>query len=76
VGSFTDPDRARETATRMQSEGYSPVFISSFQDGAQAFYRIWVGEYRERDGAEGLARKLARNGYPGFVLLGTVSPLP
>lgn len=73
VGSFTERGRARETATLIQAEGYSPVSVSSFQEGAEIFYRVWVGDYRERDGAERLARQLARDGYPGFVLLGAVS---
>lgn len=73
VGSFTDSGRAREKSTLLQAEGYSPVFVSAFQDRAQIFYRVWVGEYRERGGAERLARELARGGHPGFVLLGAVS---
>jgi peptidoglycan lytic transglycosylase len=73
VGSFTEQGRAGETATLLQAEGFSPVVVSSFQEGEQIFYRVWVGEYRERDGAESLARQLARDGHPGFVLLGAVS---
>lgn len=73
VGSFAEPGRAKETATLLQAEGYSPVFVSSFQDGAQILYRVWVGEYRERDGAERLARELTRDGHTGFAVLGAVS---
>jgi rare lipoprotein A len=73
MGSFTELHRAEELATLLQAEGHSPVVISSFEGGGTVYHRVWVGEYQERDGAESLARKLARDGYPGFVLLGAVA---
>lgn len=69
VGSFTDARAARELATLIQSEGYSPVSVSQFQDRGVVYYRVWVGEYRERDGAENLQRQLQRAGHQGFALL-------
>lgn len=73
LGSFADPGRARELAVLLQSEGFTPVVVSPYEDGASLFYRVWVGEYRERDGAERLARELSLKGYTGFVLLAAAS---
>jgi rare lipoprotein A len=73
MGSFTDLPRARELAILLQAEGYSPVVVSPFDDGGAVYHRVWVGEFQERDGAESLARRLARDGHHGFVLLGAVA---
>jgi rare lipoprotein A len=73
MGSFAETERAQELAVLLQAEGYSPVVISSFQDGGVTFHRVWVGEFQERNGAETLARRLAREGHHGFVLLGAVA---
>jgi rare lipoprotein A len=73
IGSFTEENRARELAVLLQAEGYSPVVISPFQDGGAVYHRVWVGEFREREGAESLARRLARDGHHGFALLGAVA---
>jgi len=73
MGSFTDLRRAQELAVLLQAEGYSPVAVSPFQDSGAVYHRVWVGEYRERNGAESLARRLARDGHHGFVLLGAVA---
>ena len=58
--------RATELSRLLQAEGYSPVIIllSKFEDGGTLYYRVWVGEFRERDGAERLQRQLQRNGGP------------
>ncbi len=69
VGSFTEQRTARNLATLIQSEGYSPVSVSPFEDRGTRYYRVWVGEYRERDGAETLQRQLQRAGHQGFALL-------
>jgi rare lipoprotein A len=73
MGSFSETGRARELAVLLQAEGYSPVVISPFEDGGAVFHRVWVGEFHERDGAESLARRLARDGRHGFVLLAAAS---
>jgi len=73
MGSFTDVARAQELAVLLQAEGYSPVVISPFGDGGAVYHRVWAGEFQERDGAESLARSLARDGHHGFVLLGAVA---
>jgi rare lipoprotein A len=73
LGSFAEAARAKELLVLVQAEGYAPAVISSFQDGSTIYYRVWVGEYRERDGAEALARQLGRDGFNGFVLFGAVS---
>ena len=73
MGSFTDTIRAQELAVLLQAEGYSPVVISPFEDGGAVYHRVWAGEFQERDGAESLARSLARDGHHGFVLLGAVA---
>jgi peptidoglycan lytic transglycosylase len=73
LGSFIDAARAQEILILVQAEGYAPAVISSFQEAGTIYYRVWVGEYRERDGAEGLARQLARDGHNGFVILGAVA---
>jgi rare lipoprotein A len=72
-GSFTEERRARELAVLLQAEGYSPVVISPFEDGGVIYHRVWTGEFRERDGAESLARRMARDGHHGFVVLGAVA---
>ncbi len=53
--STTAPYPADEGAT-------APPVISG-----QILYRVQVGEFDDRTGAEGLARELAGAGYPGFV---------
>lgn len=73
MGSFTDTARAQELTVLLQAEGYSPVVISPFEEGGAVYHRVWVGEFQERDGAESLARNLARDGHHGFVLLGAVA---
>jgi rare lipoprotein A len=73
MGSFTDVQRAQELAVLLQAEGYSPVVVSPFDDGGAVYHRVWVGEFQERDGAESLARRLARDGHHGFVLLGAAA---
>ena len=75
LGSFENEDAARKLATAIESEGYAPVTISPFQDGATLYYRVWVGAYREREGAERLARELRLHGHQGFVLL-AAAPSP
>jgi len=73
MGSFTDVARAQELAVLLQAEGYSPVVISPFEEAGAIYHRVWAGEFQERDGAESLARSLARDGHHGFVLLGAVA---
>jgi rare lipoprotein A len=73
MGSFTEVRRAEELAVMLQAEGNSPVVISPFEVDGTVYHRVWVGEFQERDGAESLARRLARDGYQGFVLLGAVA---
>ena len=69
LGSFEDETRAQELVLQIRSLGYSPVVVSRFEEGGTIFHRVWVGEFRERDGAERLARELQRAGHPGFALL-------
>jgi len=73
VGSFTDSASATELSMLLQAEGYSPVLVSEFEDGDTLYYRIWVGEFRERDGAERLGQQLQRAGHQGFALLAAAS---
>ncbi len=73
MGSFTDVRRAEELMVLLQAEGHAPVVLSPFEDGGAVYHRVWVGEFQERDGAESLARRLARDGHHGFVLLGAVA---
>ena len=73
VGSFTDSASATELSMLLQAEGYSPVVVSEFEDGAAIYYRVWVGEFRERDGAERLGQQLRRAGHQGFALLAAAS---
>lgn len=73
MGSFTEARRAEELAVLLQSEGYTPVVISPFEEGGAVYHRVWVGEFQERDGAESLARRLSQDGHRGFVLLGAVA---
>ncbi len=67
------PARAEELMVLLQAEGHAPVVLSPFEDGGAVYHRVWVGEFQERDGAESLARRLARDGHHGFVLLGAVA---
>ena len=73
IGSFTNVATASELSMLLQTEGYSPVLVSEFEDGGTLYYRVWVGEFRERDGAERLGRQLQRAGHPGFALLAAAS---
>ena len=67
LGSFTDRRAADDLRLRVQSEGFSPVVISPFEQNGRSYHRVWAGEYRERDGAESFRRQLRRAGYEGFV---------
>ena len=73
VGSFTSMATATDLRTQLQAEGFAPVLVSEFDDGGALYFRVWVGEYRERDGAERLAQQLRRNGHQGFVLQAAAS---
>lgn len=73
VGSFTDGASARELSMLLQAEGYSPVVVSEFEDGGTLYFRVWVGEFRERNGAERLGQQLQRGGHQGFALLAAAS---
>ena len=73
VGSFTSMATATDLRTQLQAEGFSPVLVSEFADGGALYFRVWVGEYRERDDAERLAQQLRRNGHQGFALLAAAS---
>ena len=73
VGSFMDRASATGLSMFLQTEGYSPVLVSEFEDGGTLYYRVWVGEFRERDGAERLQRQLQRAGHQGFTLLAAAS---
>lgn len=75
VGSFKDQRRARELVTLLQAEGYSPVVLSEFREGSQLFFRVWVGAFEQRHDAEGLSRRLVRDGHSGIVVLAAV-PAP
>jgi rare lipoprotein A len=73
MGSFAERKRAQELAVLLLAQGYGPVVVSPFEEGGAVYHRVWVGEFQERDGAESLARQLARDGHQGFVLLGAVA---
>lgn len=73
VGSFTNKATATELSTLLQSQGYAQVLISEFAEAGTLYYRVWVGEFRERDGAERLAGQLRRDGHQGFALLAAAS---
>ncbi len=73
IGSFTDMVSATELSMLLQAEGYSPVLVSEFEDGGTLYYRVWVGAFRERDGAKRLQRQLQRAGHQGFALLAAAS---
>jgi rare lipoprotein A len=73
MGSFADLRRAEELVVLLQAEGHSPVVISPFEGGGVVYHRVWAGEFQERDAAESFARRLAREGHHGFVLLGAVA---
>lgn len=73
VGSFGDRRRAQELKVRLGNEGFSPVVLSTFElEGT--FHRVWVGEYRERDGAESLAERLRAVGLPTTIVYQAVPP--
>jgi rare lipoprotein A len=69
LGSFSSGDLAQDLLTLVQAEGFSPAVISRHEEGGTLYYRVWVGAYYERDGAERLARELRAAGHAGFVLL-------
>ncbi len=73
IGSFTAMASATELSMLLQAEGYSPVLISEYEDEGMLYYRVWVGEFRERNGAERLGRQLQRAGHQGFTLLAAAS---
>jgi cell division septation protein DedD len=49
------------------TEGSTPVAQVPAASGGQTLYRVQVGEFDDRTGAEALARELGKAGYPGFV---------
>jgi len=69
LGSFRQESTARDLANLVRSEGFAPVNVSPFEKDGSMFFRVWVGEHRERDGAERMRRQLQSAGHQGFVLL-------
>ena len=66
VGSFLVEENARRLREEMES--YGSVSITLFQSDRQAFYRVRVGDFRDEDQAQILARKLMKEGFSPLVI--------
>jgi rare lipoprotein A len=67
VGAFSDPENAEHLRLGLEL-GYQDVRISKAQIRGIIYNRVQVGSFRERKPAMELADKLAREGYPAWVV--------
>ncbi len=69
VGAFTDPENAGHLLAGLEL-GYSDARISKAIVRGVAYNRVRVGKFGSIREALGLARRLAREGYPAWVVRG------
>ena len=63
VGSFANIDNAKNLVKKLNSGGYSAYF-EEYGQGGDRSYKVRVGKLNTRQEAEGLARRLSREGHP------------
>ncbi len=66
VGAFTDKDNALELSKALVKE-LDNVYISVFETPGTRYYRVRAGNFPTRDGAYGLAERLATRGYSVMI---------
>jgi peptidoglycan lytic transglycosylase len=67
VGAFSDPENAEHLKLGLEL-GYQDVRISKAQIKGVTYNRVQVGSFGDRKAALELAEKLAREGYPAWVV--------
>ena len=67
VGAFSDPENAEHLKMGLEL-GYQDVRIAKAQINGVIYNRVQAGSFRERKPALELADKLARKGYPAWVV--------
>ncbi len=66
VGSFLVQENARKFREKMGR--YGPASITPYQTNRQLYYRVRVGEFREEEEAQGLAKRLMKGGFSPLVI--------
>ena len=66
VGSFLVEENAKRFREKM--EKYGPASVSLYQTNRQLYYRVMVGEFREEEEAQDLARRLMREGFSPLMI--------
>ena len=66
VGAFTDKDNAMKLSKALVRE-LDNVYISVFETPGTRYYRVRVGNFSTREGAYGLAERLATMGYSVMI---------
>lgn len=66
VGSFLVEENAKRFREKM--ERYGPASVSLYQTNRQLYYRVRVGEFREEEEAQNLAKRLMKEGLSPLVI--------
>jgi rare lipoprotein A len=66
VGAFTDKDNAMKLSRALVRE-LDNVYISVFETPGTCYYRVRVGNFPTREGAYGMAQRLAAKGYSVMI---------
>ncbi|MBI5675825.1 MAG: septal ring lytic transglycosylase RlpA family protein [Nitrospirae bacterium] len=66
VGAFIEQTNAYRLKQGLELK-YSNVYITTFLKGEHKFYRVRIGEFKERDNALSLAEQLAQEGYTTLI---------
>ena len=74
VGAFAEEERARQAAQTLLQSGHHPVVVQAEEQRLRTFFKVWVGEFRDRAGADQLADRLRREGWSAFVLSTRAEP--
>ncbi|MGB5580120.1 MAG: SPOR domain-containing protein [Woeseia sp.] len=67
LGSFSNKANADRLAAELRGKGYA-AFLSQTNDGGKALHRVRVGPQKDRDSAETIAARLAKDGVKGQVV--------
>lgn len=74
VGAFNEEHGARELADQLRRERYAPILVHPQRQGAQTFYKVWVGTFADRTDAERLAHRIRGEGRAALVISTKVNP--
>ena len=67
LGSFSNKDNAEKHVADLRKQQYL-AFLSQVQTGQRTLHRVRIGPQKDRAGAEAMAARLEKAGYPGQVV--------